>query len=320
MAGWSKTNYKNERFTAEIAAEFVEAINERSALFGMSEFSAPTDKSKISAEFWSGLQQRVIDLFPCFYPPQNYHKVDNAPAKYTSLQFWTAVYKSASYPVENFVTAVDSLPANYQDPKSAGFITRKVQAGDILGGWLLDNLQRAINLLVRPGITLATHASGVRRLGGSYYNDSWGAAVSAALANVNTYAGGGSCPEAWFNVYKSGSWGADLRAQDCVWDASGITISPGKMLTVDIFGRMVKISSGDHFFAFGKDYAEDNICKIAGADITANNKLIAYQPVDFASASEVINPGQTTARRVGYGSNTIVAIGKLDKPGGFKYY
>ena len=237
MAGWSISDWQHADWAAaSVLNEFVNAIKERQD--APDDFTPAKTVSLVSAgddvqsvSFWQSLQEAVEELVAEF--------VDKGEASGGDFDNYASatipLYSLANWRGDIGLTGAGfrratSLPTDWTDHSDAAYSHGLIQAGDIIGPWLLKDLQDGLNLLAwtkRETDDDAAKPCCWSADGTNNHEASWGSDNTSwanAYTEAETYWGTHTAPysstsqvdfEAPYAIY----WGYHISVPVALWSA-----------------------------------------------------------------------------------------------------
>lgn len=202
MAGWTTTDWADADWAAiAVIQDFVKSVREKQSILGQTLMDIPAVGADVQDHaFWETLQQWIIDYCPLF---QRSHGDDGV--EYTFPQ--TATYPPTMWTLATLCTAAGISGTSFRryttHPDDSGTeLYGVMQAGDIIGPWIMEDLQKMLNMLVwttacdtGTGYTHDTSWTDALLQGsagfGGYYLDAGGAWDAAMTDASGDYPEGG---------------------------------------------------------------------------------------------------------------------------------
>jgi len=200
------TDLQDKAIHNELRDAFNERYSIHSNLTLYSPISAGADIQARS--YWAGYQTNLIDAVNSFIDPAYDPHLNPAPAPYEISQWMI----DAGIPYGFRRVAGANWPSDWTDYNDPAYSYGKIQTGDIIGPWLIVDLQNGLNALRRTyyGISTASSYTGAERIAegidpdcnialteqiNNWTSSSWGG--SAGIASVSIHGDASHWFKAW---------------------------------------------------------------------------------------------------------------------------
>lgn len=336
---WSTTTWTPGNIQ-QYADEFFLALNERSGLFPDElweyQYEALNPGTAIQQyNLWWGLQH-MIEYIAQYFTISHENGIEKStPALIQQIN---------GYETLADVFAATDLPhSNWRryttHPNDGGTVQYgRVQAGDIMGPWVFEDIQKCLNVLVWttagtnsvPGMSYvhtANFVDGVNYSGYGLDERTYTAAKAGAIADwglsTSTYYHVMAYSHAhgqYLNYYGRWDWDADIRHSDAKIQVTGL--SAGVMREAIFYIWPISLYGYD-FDDNGYGFTRDEY-NMVGSPKTGDGETITsdLSGTDTATMPNWIEdppPGQGGAWGLGFGTSFAAAILKWNVAGGFEY-
>lgn len=338
MASWTSITAGRDWQAQSFVKQFAEAINERDDVLygpgGGGGVTVPSAGDDIQAvNFWKNFQDWVDTHCNSFVRSYDggsklaggqsgdYDNVASAPSNYDNLEDLLQRVHGVSISPLSFRRAT-TWPTNWTDIGDAAFSYGKITAGDIIGPWIFDDLQKALNGL-RWTQEAFIEVDGELYQGASTDND-LATAKNEALNNFGYDSGVSDLYAATWWDYQSGGYGGDdyaANARRCAvkGDINGGLFNGCKR---DIDWMCKTLSYAGSWESFG-DHVYENKYSVLQTDSPAQNSTTPKSSNFLVDQTDKSGMDQWGSEDVDYGwkfgSGTYVALVRWDVTDGFDY-
>jgi len=327
MAGWTTTTWDDGgAYYQAVADELWAALNERleaipvapeflpeqGANLQMTSTGAPgSTTGTFSLRYIQGKINSIVANFVQSHGTDGAPRLPDYYSGETTIPYWT---------FENLMTAVNGGTHFRRKTVWGGaFSSGYAQAGDILGAWILEDIQKALNMLIWTGVFTTTQSSYTTYYG-SGTSTSWATAKASADAGYIETPVGMTMPQAASLGSKSG---ADFTAwKERARVKHNATVPNPKFRTVCFFMSIAKIGCENPAFNAQGDNVVENALSLLSS-VYGNDATVTSDWFGGTSVDQWCDEPTTLINGLGWqrsSSSTGKALARWDVTDGFTYY